>query len=197
MEGVVPGRDDEYHPVRVLADEGRVQLRHLRERPRSQCRSHRPAPAQPPSPPCPPPPALPLPLPFPGQPRASAFTRFLSTCSSFIQWDRLFRVSLSSFLQRRISVKYASKDGWGQESRKHHPSTPSPSPPLPQETSPPSPSHEGLLSRNYEAEVAIASCNPQGISQSLKFYGNRHLARGKPQYLRSSPYLTACRAQRP
>ena len=40
-------------------------------------------------------------------------TRFLSTCLSFIQWDRLFRVSWSSFLQRRISENSASKGGWG------------------------------------------------------------------------------------
>lgn len=29
MDGVVPGRDDEYDPIWVLADEGRVQLCHL------------------------------------------------------------------------------------------------------------------------------------------------------------------------
>lgn len=32
VDGVVPGRDDEHHPVGVLADEGRIQLRHLQKK---------------------------------------------------------------------------------------------------------------------------------------------------------------------
>lgn len=124
--------------------------------------------------------AFPTSNPSPPLPFSQSFllTRFFSTCSSFIQWHRLLRVTLSSFLQRRISLKKASKDGWGQTSWKCHPNTDPITEPvtLTQTTSPQCQPHHPkrhlspLPNRNsrriFSAEVSITSCNSQGISVS-------------------------------
>lgn len=90
--GVVPGPDDEHHPIGLLADEGRVQLCHLQRE--GWREGHLP--------PIPRVPSRPLPR-----------TQFFSTCSSFIQVPRLLSVWLSSLLQMEISETSVSKGGWG------------------------------------------------------------------------------------
>lgn len=66
--------------------------------------------------------------------------------------------------------------------RKHHPNTdPISSPPTGDICPPvcPQRAEQKLLRRSYQAGVAITSCGHWGTSQSLKFYENWYLARGK------------------